>query len=89
MRWACVSMVLVACSILISATPPMAQAQANPDLLTQRAVLELPGMASVQVDTGLVFREIGGQILKLDFFHPVAGESHAREPRDARPSSSS
>lgn len=81
MRRTCVPLVLVACITLISAAPAPAAAQPNPDLLKQSAVLELPGMASIPVDTGLVFREVGGQVLKLDLFHPATGRKTAKARR--------
>ncbi len=66
------SLLLLAGSLLLSMSPPIAEAQRVHDLLGESAVLVLPGMESVKVDTGLVFREVSGQKLKLDFFRPLA-----------------
>jgi len=51
---------------------PAAHAQEQPDLLKQKAVLELPGMSAVPVDTGLVFSTPAGRPLKFDLFHPAS-----------------
>jgi acetyl esterase/lipase len=54
-----------------------AAAQPRPDLLRDTAVLTLPGMEKVKADTGLVFSESSGRILKFDLFHPLAPSPRA------------
>ncbi|HEU4333905.1 MAG TPA: hypothetical protein VFT32_05365 [Candidatus Eisenbacteria bacterium] len=63
--------VALALSCVFSLLSPFdAAAQRNPDLLAEKAVLSLPGMEAVKVDTGRVYAEAAGRSLKLDFFHP-------------------
>ena len=79
MRWTYLPLLLLllACSLTDSASPPAALAQRTPDILGERCVLTLPGMDAVKVDTGLVYRDVAGQSLKLDLFHPKGGARRA------------
>jgi len=74
MRRSPVSLTLAAL-LLVLAHAPAARAQQEPDLLQQKAVLELPGMSAVQVDTGIVFSTVAGHPLKFDLFHPTTASS--------------
>ncbi|HSQ60900.1 MAG TPA: hypothetical protein VLT84_10805 [Acidobacteriota bacterium] len=66
----------LALSCLLSVVSPRgAAAQRNPDLLSEKAVLALPGMESVTVDTGIVYADAGGRSLRLDFFRPATAAS--------------
>ena len=73
-----ISLISLTLAALLLAHAPAVRAQQEPDLLKQRAVLELPGMSSVQVDTGIVFRTVAGRSLKFDLFHP-SGASKAKK----------
>lgn len=86
-RLARISLILVAAFLPLAGTPA-ARAQQEPDILHQKAVLELPGMSSVRVDTGIVYSTVAGRGLKLDFFHPrpeKGAVTAGRSPRNAAP----
>jgi dienelactone hydrolase len=69
---------LILATLLVHTAAPAAHAQQEPDLLRQKAVLELPGMNAVKVDTGVVFSSDGGRSLKFDLFHPAPAKTAAK-----------
>lgn len=75
-----ISSVSLTLATLLLALAPAARAQQEPDLLKQKAVLELPGMSAVQVDTGVVFRTVAGHSLRFDLFHPSGTSKPKKAP---------
>ena len=82
MRWTRLASILLGCSLLQSVSPAATFAQQERDILGEQCVLTLPGMESVQVDTGIVYREVAGETLKLDFFHPRERSDSAKRSRN-------
>lgn len=76
---------LASALLLPPAATTLVQAQPAVDLLRQTAVLTLPGMESVKVDTGVVYSTAAGRALKLDFFHPLATKKEAKPPAARAP----
>jgi dienelactone hydrolase len=74
----------LAAAFLALVSTPSARAQQPPDILHQKAVLELPGMNTVLVDTGIVYSTVAGHALKLDFFRPRPEKGAAKAGRSPR-----
>ncbi|HEU4723810.1 MAG TPA: hypothetical protein VFU59_00795, partial [Candidatus Eisenbacteria bacterium] len=77
MRPTRLALLLFVLFLLASSAPPSSDAQPPHDILGESCVLTLPGMAAVKIDTGLVYREVDGLALKMDFFHPSAPAGRA------------